>query len=98
MVQVRAQFSHLDALHEQEKAGTRTDRAREDEDSDKEGGKEAKAVNMAVKQTDDKDESNMYGGMNETAKLLKAMRDEPWQRLQWVDSEVRKSAFADSLK
>ena len=48
---------------------------------------EAKAVNMAVKATE-VGEEDMYGGMKPTAKLLRDMRDEPWQRLAWVDQDV----------
>lgn len=36
----------------------------------------------------------MYGGMGATAKLLKAMRDEPWQRLTWVDQDVSLDTIA----
>ena len=92
-VQLRPQFGHLDALHEQEKATARSERTVEGNDADGGEEKEAKAVNMAVKQTDDNDESDLYGGMSETAKLLKSMRDEPWQRLTWVDQEVESQDF-----
>ena len=48
---------------------------------------EAKAVNMAVKSTEGNEE-DMYGTMKATAKLLRDMRDEPWQRLTWIDQDV----------
>ena len=55
------------------------------------GRSEAKAVNLTVKSAednDDDDDEDFYGGMRETAKLLTAMRDEPWQRLEWIDQDV----------
>ena len=48
---------------------------------------QARAVNLTVKSTDVED-LDLYGDISENAKLLKAMREEPWQRLAWVDSEV----------
>ena len=48
----------------------------------------AEDVNMVLKETPDNDNFDMYGGMNETARLLRLMRDEPWQRLQWMDERV----------
>lgn len=85
MVQLRPQFSHLDALHEQDKSVARYDRMAEEQ------GERSKAedVNMVVKPTDTNEDLDMYGGMADTAKLLRAMRDEPWQRLKWIDEEVR---------
>lgn len=89
MVQLRPQFSHLDALREQDKATSRQEQAFEENVTDKSEEKEAKAVNMAVKSSENDDEdSDLYGRMRETAKLLKEMRDEPWQRLTWVDQDV----------
>jgi hypothetical protein len=86
MVQLRPLFSHLDALADQDKS-TLANKVR--------GGAgnppletEAKAVNMRAKSTEGED-ADIYGDMSKTAKLLKAMREEPWQRLSWVDSEVR---------
>ena len=42
---------------------------------------------MAVKSTEGGEE-DMYGGMKATAKILRNMRDEPWQRLAWIDQDV----------
>lgn len=85
MVQLRPQFTHLDALGDQEKSTiftrTRGGAGTSAEDT------EARAVNMTVKSSEG-EEHDMYGDTGETAKLLKAMREEPWQRLSWVDSEV----------
>lgn len=55
-----------------------------------EKGKVEKAedVNMVIKDTENNDNSDMYGGMSETAKLLREMRDEPWQHLKWIDQDV----------
>ena len=85
MVMLRPQFEHLDAFRVQQKMGPRSTRL---DDDDK---KEIKAedVNMTVKDTeDDEPQDDLYGGMAETLKSLRAMADEPWQRLEWVDSEV----------
>ena len=54
---------------------------------------EAKAVNMSVKSAEKDEDEGMYGGMRETAKLLTAMRDEPWQRLEWIDQDVSRSSL-----
>ena len=82
MVQLRPQFGHLDALADFEKPA-RAHRAAETGEEES----EAKAVNMTAKSTEAED-SEMYGGVGETLKLLKAMREEPWQRMEWVDEEV----------
>lgn len=88
MVQLRPQFGHIDALNEANKTMFRSERSAVErgEENPEEG--EAKAVNMAVKSTENNDDQNMYGGMNATSKLLRAMRDEPWQRLKWIDQDV----------
>ena len=85
MVQLRPIFTHLDALTDLDKS-TFTDKLR--------GGvehpppeSEAKAVNMTAKSTEIED-TDSFGDMSKTSKLLKAMREEPWQRLSWIDSEV----------
>lgn len=86
MVQLRPLFTHLDALAEQDKS-TLTSKLR--------GGaenpvleSEAKAVNMRAKSTD-VDDTDAVGSMSGMAQILKAMREEAWQRLSWIDSEVR---------
>lgn len=84
VVQLRPHFHHLDALHEQDKSIARYERTAEEK------GKPDKAedVNMVIKDTDTNDNADMYGGMSETAKLLREMRDEPWQHLKWIDQDV----------
>ena len=85
IVQLRPQFSHLDALYESKKVP----RERGPDNRDHvEPEPEARAVNMAIKSSEGSEE-DMYGGMRVTAKLLREMRDEPWQRLTWVDQDVR---------
>ena len=82
---LRPQFEHLDALRLQQSPGVRSSR------HDAEDKRESKAedVNMTVKDTeDDEPQDDLYGGMAETLKILRTMADEPWQRLQWVDSGV----------
>ena len=82
IVQLRPQFAHLDALIDMEKPA-RAQRATENGEEES----EAKAVNMSVKSTE-AEETDMYGGVNETLKLLKAMREEPWLRMTWIDQDV----------
>ena len=87
IVQLRPQFSHLDALNETKKTMFRFGGGPDNRDNvDPEP--EVRAVNMAVKSTVEGSEEDMYGGMRVTAKLLRDMRDEPWQRLAWVDQDV----------
>ena len=81
-MQLRPQFGHLDALVDLEKPA-RAHRAAENGEEES----EAKAVNMTAKSTEAED-SEMYGGVSETLKLLKAMREEAWQRMTWIDQEV----------
>ncbi|KAL9128689.1 MAG: hypothetical protein Q9217_002682 [Psora testacea] len=83
IVQLRPQFGHLDAVNEQEKSSARPERNTESRLREE----RAEDVNMVIKDTADNENIDMYGGMNETAKLLRAMRDEPWQHLKWVDQE-----------
>lgn len=85
VVQLRTQFDHLDALNEESKRMA-NNQSRKPEDRAKED--RAEDVNMVIKDSGDNDQAEMYGGMNETSSLLRAMRDEPWQRLQWVESSV----------
>lgn len=96
MVQLRPQFGHIDTLHESDKYVWRQERVFEERALTRPEINEAQAVNMAVKSAESNDDSDMYGGMSETAKLLKAMRDEPWQRLHWVDQDVSASALPNS--
>ena len=86
LVQLRPHFGHLDALNEAKKIIFRSERVPDMRDN-AEQEPEARAVNMAVKSTEGSEE-DMYGGMKATAKLLRNMRDEPWQRLAWVDQDV----------
>lgn len=93
IVQLRPQFSHLDSLNEAKKTMFRSERTAAERGPDirdkVEQEPEARAVNMAVKSTAEGSEEDMYGGMRVTAKFLRDMRDEPWQRLTWVDQDVR---------
>ena len=76
---MRPKLSHLDALADQEKSSTRAQR-----DADHvQPESEARAVNMTVKSSDGEELD-----MSATAKTLRAMQEEPWQRLSWVDEEV----------
>ncbi len=84
VVQLRPQFSHLDAIYEKDKSVAHYDRADEERGEDP----QAEDVNVTVKDTEKKKDLDMYGGMMETAKLLRAIRDEPWQRLDWIDQDV----------
>ncbi|KAL8997617.1 MAG: hypothetical protein Q9169_003164 [Polycauliona sp. 2 TL-2023] len=82
IVELSANFAHLDALHDLNKSTARHQRNAEKEDQ----VPEAKAVNLTVKSTEP-DEDEMPGGRSEIAQLLKDMAEEPWQRMQWVDQD-----------
>lgn len=89
IVQLRPHFKHLDAQHEARAEAKRLQvRAERPDNRDHvDPEPEVRAVNMAVKSTE-ANEEDMYGTMRTTAKLLRDMRDEPWQRLDWVDQDV----------
>lgn len=86
MVMLRPSFGHLDALADQDKSTLPNKLRGSIENPAPES--EAKAVTMRAKSTD-VDDNESLGDTSSTAKLLKAMREEPWQRLSWIDSEVR---------
>ena len=89
IVQLRPQFDHVDALRDLEKlSAAHGDRPAEDTAADDADEGEAKAVNVAVKSAENLEELDLYGGMSATNRLLKAIRDEPWQKLKWVDQDV----------
>lgn len=88
MVQLRPQFDHVDALRDREKSNPRVDHGAGETAADEPEEREARAVNMAVKSAENLEDSDLYGGMSTTNKLLKDIRDEPWQRLQWIDQDV----------
>ena len=88
MVTLRPQFEHLDAIHDQQRIGARFNHA----DDEKKESK-AEDVNMTVKDTEDDEPVDLYGGMPETLRILREMADEPWQRLEWIDSEVSIFSF-----
>ena len=89
IVQLRPQFDHVDALRDLEKlSAAHGDRTAEDTAADDADEGEAKAVNVAVKSAENLEELDLYGGMSATNRLLKAIRDEPWQKLKWVDQDV----------
>ena len=89
IVQLRPQFRHLDAINDA-KADARRIQSRSERPDNRDNvdpEPEVRAVNMAVKSTE-ANEEDMYGTMRATAKILRDMRDEPWQRLAWVDQDV----------
>ena len=88
MVQLRPQFTHVDALKEQGKSWFRSQRNDDEKEEETSNENKVKAVNMAVKSTENTEESDMYGGMSETAKILRFIRDEPFQHLAWIDQDV----------
>jgi len=71
------QFHHLDALADNEKASARAQREAENPVQES----EARAVNVAVKSTDNEE----LDIMGQVAKELREIEEEPWQRLEWVD-------------
>ncbi|KAL8800830.1 MAG: hypothetical protein Q9182_004890 [Xanthomendoza sp. 2 TL-2023] len=82
IVELSANFVHLDALNDLNKSAARHQRNAEKDDQQP----EAKAVNLTVKSTEP-DEDEMPGGRSQIAQLLKDMADEPWQRMEWVDHD-----------
>ncbi|KAI4247149.1 MAG: hypothetical protein L6R42_009697 [Xanthoria sp. 1 TBL-2021] len=86
IVELSANFSHLDALHDLNKSAARHQRNADKEDQ----VPEAKAVNLTVKSTEP-DEDEMPGGRSEIAQLLKDMAEEPWQRMEWIDQDDEES-------
>ncbi|SLM39461.1 DNA-directed RNA polymerase III subunit Rpc5 [Lasallia pustulata] len=78
IVQMRPKLGHVDALADQKKTSSR---AQQDPDYVYPES-EARAVNMTVKSSDGEELD-----MSETAKLLRAMQEEPWRRMSWVDEE-----------
>ena len=68
---------YLDALADLQRTNTRAQRNGPSQEP------EARAVNLAVKSTDD-DELEV----GEIGKRLREMQEEPWQRLEWVDQDV----------
>ena len=83
--------------NEQDDAQDDEDDEEEDEDEDDEDpskepkDNKAKAVNMKVKSVDKDEDEDLYGNMKETAKILRSIRDEPWQRLKWIDQDVSRT-------
>ena len=99
IVSLRVQLGHLDALRTQEKV---QNRLKSDDGANRDPGqaKEAKAydVNLAIKDTDEPETSELhYGGIPETLKLLQSMASEPWQRLDWIDQAVSKPPVLQSF-
>ena len=80
IAQLRPQFHHLDAVVEQEKASSRTQR---DMGSTARPA-EPRAVQMTAKSTDVDEVDNN----KEIAKTLKAAQEEAWTRLQYADENV----------
>ena len=78
---LRPQLVHLDALNDQNKSALRMQAGADTEEN------EAFHVNMTIKKSEG-DSADSVGDISEVAKLLKAMREEPWQRLSWIDCEV----------
>lgn len=78
---LRPQLAHLDAINDMARCTLRMQAGADTEEN------EAVHVNVTIKKLENEyaDQTNDVG---EVSKLLKAMREEPWQRLSWVDSEV----------
>jgi len=83
---LRPQLIHLDALNDQQKFTLRMQAGADTEEN------EAQHLNMTIKNSEG-ETMESAGEAGEIAKTLKAMRAEPWQRLTWVDSEVRIRSF-----
>ena len=88
MCALQPQLHHLDALADNERATRRAAAAAAARDAEDGGAAapepEARAVNLAIKGTDE--EELDVGGVG-TA--LRAMQEEKWEALEWVDEDVR---------
>ena len=86
IVELNPVLDHVDAMKDNEKViASRAARGWTDEA----GGGEARAVNMTVKATDEEgEEMETLGERSEIIKAINRMREEPWQRLEYHDSEV----------
>ncbi|KAL8690778.1 MAG: hypothetical protein Q9218_003852 [Villophora microphyllina] len=92
IVDLTANFVHLDALADLNKSAPRHKRNSENEEAEAEPEPEleAKAVNLTVTSADP-DEDKMPGGKSEIAQYLQDMADEPWQRMKWHDHDSPES-------
>lgn len=93
VVELTANFQHLDALADLEKTSARhqrnTEKGKEKEkERDAADTAEAKAVDLTVKSTEP-DEGMPEAGRSSIKEQLEDMADEPWQRLKWIDQDVR---------
>lgn len=88
---LRPQLVHLDALNEQKKVSLRMQPGADTEQN------EAVSINMTIRKSEG-ESMESAGDSGEIAKLLKAMRDEPWQRMGWVDCEVRSLALLNPMR
>ncbi|KAL8730693.1 MAG: hypothetical protein Q9166_003885 [cf. Caloplaca sp. 2 TL-2023] len=82
IVELTANFTHLDALNDLNKSTARHQRNTEKDEQEP----EAKSVNLTVKSTEPEDHG-MPRGKSEISQLLQDMADEPWQRMQWIDHD-----------
>jgi DNA-directed RNA polymerase-3 subunit RPC5 len=80
IVQMRPQFHYIDAQADQEKSAQRS--LRNETSSARQT--EARAVQMTVKTTADGDEIDM----SQMATTLRAVQEENWTRLAYVDEDV----------
>lgn len=79
-------LDHVDALRDNEKVTSTRGVRRTGDQADE---VEARAVNLTVKATDEEgEEMETLGERSAIIKAMNAMRDEPWQRLEYHDSEV----------
>lgn len=81
---LRPQLIHLDALNDLNKTTLHMQTGADTE------ANEAVNVNMTIKKSEGKSTENA-GDVKEIAKLLRAMRAEPWQRLSWVDKDAQEA-------
>ena len=96
IVELNPVLDHVDAMKDNEKVVTsRAAQGRTDEA----GEGEARAVNMTVKATDEEgEEMETLGERSEIIKAINRMREEPWQRLEYHDSEVMLKSALDSQR
>ncbi|KAL8825475.1 MAG: hypothetical protein Q9191_004396 [Dirinaria sp. TL-2023a] len=81
---LRPQLIHLDALNDLNKSTLKMQAGADTE------ANEAVNVNMTIKKSEGKSTENA-GDAKEIARLLRAMRAEPWQHLSWVDKDTQEA-------
>ena len=88
IVQLRPKLDHVDAFNDIAKYGAKFQSGADNPTEET----EARAVNVAIKSSEGEEL-----GKSDVAKILKQVQEEPWQRFNYVDSEVQQSSHITFL-